>query len=347
MPLPSDPQSGPKAFKRKAQSADPTSSGSEDDSDGEDPDFINVDFDFKAPVEIDFLAIKRLLQQLFYTHASKLDLGGLADLIIKGAEIQGLGTVIKVDGDEDQDPYAFVSATQLQGQPSSSSSSSPPPSTPSSSLTSYFVEVLSKSESTKPFLELVQNAATAKEGSAPIVAILHERMVNLPPQLALHLYRMIGEELEAVRNAKSPVPPAPSHLLFFSRVFSSAAYSDDEAMDEDDEDAPTGLAGARRRKNKMAKRQGKKQGVKPGPKKGTQDDDEMGLFHPEDKALSELASFTHTFRFPPPPDAADSFEAPLFGRLVAIPYGKLGEMMSRFETDLGPVQGSSGSMMVA
>lgn len=101
--------------------------------------------------------------------------------------------------------------------------------------------------------------------------------------------------------SQNPVPTKPSHLLFFSRVFSADAFSDDEAMDEDDDDEATGLAGARRRKAKLARREAKKQGAKKDAQKvrdiaqGTgvsgADQDELGLFHPEDKAITKVSDY--------------------------------------------------------
>ncbi|KAN0065873.1 Mss4p nuclear export [Thecaphora frezii] len=321
--------------KRKAQDDQPLNSDdSEYHSDSSDPDFINVDFDFRAPEEIDFQALKRLLQQLFYSHATKLDLGSLAHHVIKLAAEQGVGTTIKIEGDEDQDPYAFVSALELA--PANASDAT-------TTLTKYLInDALSKSSD---FQELIKKAVSPTSTNPPVVVVLHERMVNMPPQVAPPLYNMLVEELDQARSVKSPVPTKPSHLIFISRVFSADAFSDDEAMDEDDDDEATGLAGARRRKNKLAKREAKKQGAKKNATRaraisqgtgiaGAGSQEELGLFHPEDKAIAKFATHSHTFRFPPPPDAADSFEAPLFGRIAAIPYDKLSDVLAQVQIDL-------------
>ncbi|PWZ03794.1 protein BCP1 [Testicularia cyperi] len=327
--------------KRKAENEDPNPDGSDYDSDGsEEPDFINVDFDFRAPQEIDFQALKRLLQQLFYTHATKLDLSALADHVVKMSTSEGVGTAIKIEGDEDQDPYAFVSAIELSSQKQQGSEAA-------NSLTKYLLEVLSK-PSNKAFHDLVKSASSSTSTNAPVTVVLHERMVNMPPQVAPPLYKMLVEELQAARAAKTSADAgsSSSHYLFFSRVFSADAFSDDEAMDEDDDDEPSGLAGARKRRAKLAKREAKKAGAKKDAPKtraiadgmgiGTESaaDEELGLFHPEDIAISKHASHQLTFRFPPPPDAADSFEAPLFGRLVAVPADKLDSLLQQIESDL-------------
>lgn len=331
--------------KRKAENDEPRadgSDGSDYDSDGsEEPDFINVDFDFRAPEEIDFQALKRLLQQLFYTHNTKLDLCALADHVVKTSTSQGVGTTIKIVDDQDQDPYAFVSAIELSSDKKEGSEAA-------NTLTKYLLQVSSK-PSTKAAHDAIKSAASSTSTNAPIVAVLHERMVNMPVQVAPPLYKMLLEEIRA-SLAGTLSCTAPSHFLFFSRVFSADAFSDDEAMDEDDDDEASGLAGARKRKAKLARREAKKAGAKKaGAKKdapkaraisdgmalsGAGSDEELGLFHPEDIAISKLASHSLTYRFPPPPDASDSFEAPLFGRIALVPADKMDALLQQIEADL-------------
>ncbi|TKY85512.1 hypothetical protein EX895_005674 [Sporisorium graminicola] len=323
--------------KRKAENDEPRSDGSDYDSDGsEEPDFINVDFDFRAPEEIDFQALKRLFQQLFYTHNTKLDLSSLADHIVKTSTTQGVGTTIKIVDDDDQDPYAFVSAITLSSDKKEGSEAA-------NSLTKYLLEAANK-PSTKSVHDVINSAASSTSTSAPVIAVLHERMVNMPPQVAPPLYKMLLEEVRASLSSTSATQP--SHYLFFSRVFSADAFSDDEAMDEDDDDEPSGLAGARKRRAKLARREAKKAGAKKdAPKARTisdgmalsgagSSDEELGLFHPEDIAISRLASHSLTYRFPPPPDASDSFEAPLFGRVALVPAEKMDALLQQIEADL-------------
>lgn len=95
-------------------------SDSDADSDAsEDPTFINVDFDFRAPAEMDEAALRRLLRQLFHTHANDLELYKVSEEMIRlaaGSQESGeggMGTVIKVEGDEDQAPFAFVTGIEL------------------------------------------------------------------------------------------------------------------------------------------------------------------------------------------------------------------------------------------
>lgn len=325
----------PTDTKRKADNDEPRADGSDYDSDGsEEPDFINVDFDFRAPEEIDFQALKRLLQQLFYTHNTKLDLSSLADHIVKTSTEQGVGTAIKIVDDEDQDPYAFVSAIPLSSDKKQGSEAA-------NSLTKYLLEASSK-PAIKAVHDLIKSAASSTSTNPPVIVVLHERMVNMPPQVAPPLYKMLLEEVRASLSSSSATQP--SHYLFFSRVFSADAFSDDEAMDEDDDDEPSGLAGARKRKAKLARREAKKAGAKKDAPKARaisdgmalagSSDEELGLFHPEDIAISKFASNSITYRFPPPPDASDSFEAPLFGRIALVPSDKMDALLEKIEADL-------------
>jgi hypothetical protein len=70
---------------------------------------IDVDFEFFDPKGIDFLAIKRLLVQLFQLDAEQLLLDQLAELILSQPL---LGTTVKTDG-IDSDPYAFLTVLNL------------------------------------------------------------------------------------------------------------------------------------------------------------------------------------------------------------------------------------------
>lgn len=114
-----------KGSKRKAEDVAKGRDNNEDDddassnassSDGSDPSFINVDFDFVSPNEIDEPALRRMLRQLFYTHANSLNLYDVTQRLVEMAQREqgAAGTVIKVEGDEEQqDPFGFVGAIRL------------------------------------------------------------------------------------------------------------------------------------------------------------------------------------------------------------------------------------------
>ena len=58
---------------------------------------------------MDYLALKRLAQQLFQGDSEALQLNDLADLVLAQPEV---GTTVKCDGKE-SDPYAFLSVLNL------------------------------------------------------------------------------------------------------------------------------------------------------------------------------------------------------------------------------------------
>ncbi|WFD34113.1 Mss4p nuclear export [Malassezia cuniculi] len=293
---------------------------SADSSDSEsDVDFINVEFDFQAPVETDYQALKRLFQQLYYTHSPDLDLGVLADWVIaRGA--QGVGTVIKADDAEEvRDPYAVISAVDLYAGNSEPAAEF---------VQDYLVKQLSRVPAGRPLQQLLEQATA----ESPLLYVIHERMINMPVPIMPPLLRFIVEETENARAGEKK----PTHAIFFSRAFSA------DALEEDADDEPTGLAGARKRKaagehahpddaaaaalgRPVARKQSKGGAAPVG--------DNYGSFRPEDEFVMEVASHGFTFRFPPPRDAAEGYEPPLFGRILAVPYARLPQLISRIEAE--------------
>lgn len=284
-------------------------------------EMINVDFDFAAPSESDVPALKRLLQQQWYTHAPQLQLHSVAEHIVHLGMNAGIGTVVKVDDLEQiHDPYAVMSCMDL----GSSSSTT-------NEVRNYFISQLSRAASAKPLLDLIKGATESKS----VLYIIHERMINLPPQLMPPLLRMLLAEVNETLGETNKL--APTHVLFFSRAFSADALDEGRGGDDDDDDEPTGLAGARKRKagglhahpdDAANAALGKQVSNKKRP--GHADfDDGLGSFHPEDELIREFASHSYTYRFPPPRDAEASFEPPLFGRLVAVPYAKMSSLLDR------------------
>lgn len=229
------------ASKRKADEPSPVEGrratengdGSASNSDGEStsssfaPSAIDVSFNFVAPSEIDFQALKRLAQQLYYTHAPDLDLGVLADHVIKlgmgnssvaaasgddAPPHDALGTVVKVEDDEDGDPFAFASAIDLSQANSSSSSTSGPS---SKALRDYYARVLTSNPGASSSTAAQKIHAALQ--SSHVVQVFHERMVNMPPQIMPPLYRMLFDEISASSTLNVGVLPAcgsVSHLHY-------------------------------------------------------------------------------------------------------------------------------------
>lgn len=70
---------------------------------------MDVDFEFFDPNPIDYIALKRLITQLFRTDADLLHTHELAELIISQKLV---GTTVKTDGLE-SDPYAYLTVLNL------------------------------------------------------------------------------------------------------------------------------------------------------------------------------------------------------------------------------------------
>lgn len=313
-------------------------------SSGSDISFINVDFDFRAPTEADEAALRRLLRQLFHTHANSLNLYDVTRHILELGDTEktptSLGTVIKVEGDEDQDPFGFVSAIRLAANDVAASKA----------LTAYLSEHLSAS----PISAVLTSASLSS--SRPYL-FLHERFVNLPPQTAPPLYRLLTDELTAATSKDEG--QEPTHVLFLSRIFSAEAYSDDEdepataaraAAEEQqvDDDHPKGLKGAKRRKGLGGS--GVRCSGKPKSSSGRGPRGERlvwGHFRPEDVVLESYATAQETFRFPPPREAEESYESPLYARVLMLEWSKIkgGQIWREMEDRLAAVAAAGGAVL--
>ncbi|KAK0527320.1 Mss4p nuclear export [Tilletia horrida] len=319
----------------------------DDEDDDETPESINVDFAFLTPdPAIDSQALRRLLQQLLYTHAPTLNLHAVVDTALVQAAQLGIGTVVKLDltpeeqaaQGEEADPYALITAL---------------PSTAPAAAEVLLPYVRARLASgPAPFTA----ALDAAHKAGALLCLLHERMVNLPPQLAPPLFRILLSELKpfltkggsaaaAVESAAAAADAStqkitqaitrlgsaagPLQVLFFTRLYSDAALSDDE--DEDMDDAGDGDAKIRKKKPSFAQRRQKRRKAEQQQQQqgtdasndGSADGSSLHYFHPEDEVLIKYATQTHTFRFPPPPSAVSSFEAPIFGRFFLVPLSAL------------------------
>ncbi|CAD6898929.1 unnamed protein product [Tilletia controversa] len=324
----------------------------DDDDEDENPTSINVDFAFLTPnPEVDSQAIRRLLQQLFYTHAPTLNLHTPTDAILTQAAHLGVGTVVKLDlspeehgkEEEEADPYALMTAL--------------PAAVLAHSLMPYLNARLGTQSTTAPFVQALEQAHT----SNTLLFLLHERMVNLPAQLAPPLYRILFAELAPFLSEAAPAPAQQDtaaatiadaytsiadakgkgkgklQVLFFTRLYSEAAFSDDEDDEQmDDVDGEQDKEGNKKKSKasfaqRRQKRRKAEQASSAAPAAaggGGGEDSSLHYFHPEDEILIKYATQTHTFRFPAPPSAVSSFETPIFGRLFLLPLSALFDLAS-------------------
>ncbi|GAB1525850.1 Mss4p nuclear export [Rhizoctonia solani] len=82
---------------------------SNSESEEESRELVDVDFEFFGPTEIDYLALKRLLNQLFSTDSATFQVEHLTELILAQP---GIGSTVKTDG-IDSDPYAILTVLNM------------------------------------------------------------------------------------------------------------------------------------------------------------------------------------------------------------------------------------------
>ncbi|KAH9982076.1 p21-C-terminal region-binding protein-domain-containing protein [Lactifluus volemus] len=169
---------------------------------------IQLDFEFFDPnPDIDFIALKRLIAQLFQADADLLHPHELAGLILSQPLV---GTTVKTDGRE-SDPYAFLTVLNMHVHKVRIS------------LTEY---ILSKSASDPPFHNMLLNIL-ASNASSHLGFVFSERLVNMPVQVVPHMYRMLADEIQWACDDGEPYHF--SHLLVLSRTYTP---SDEEAEAE-------------------------------------------------------------------------------------------------------------------
>ncbi|KAF7797674.1 hypothetical protein EIP86_008874 [Pleurotus ostreatoroseus] len=183
-----------------------TGEGDGNDSDGS---IVDIDFEFFDPnPEVDYLALKRLAQQLFQGDSEALQLNDLADLVLAQPEV---GTTVKCDGKE-SDPYAFLSVLNLhvhQNRPFVKA------------LTAYALKQSSADANFRNRLDALLGPEALQSQANHVGFVFSERLVNMPVQLMPPMYRMLAEEIQwAVEENK---PFRFSQYLFLAQTYHLSA----------------------------------------------------------------------------------------------------------------------------
>ncbi|KAI5868392.1 p21-C-terminal region-binding protein-domain-containing protein [Durotheca rogersii] len=200
--------------KKRAREADGTAVEAPDkivedanSSDEEDEDFdtVNVDFEwFNFDAAVDFHGTKSLLRQLFDVDAARLDLSGLADLILGQPTI---GSTVKVDG-KAADAYAFVTALNLREHRARE---------PVAALARYLAERARANDALAPALADLLAPPAAAAAEPTVALVLSERLINMPAEIAPPMYRMLIDEIEAA--VEDGEPYAFTHYLIVSKTY--------------------------------------------------------------------------------------------------------------------------------
>ncbi|AES72326.1 p21-carboxy-terminal region-binding protein [Medicago truncatula] len=145
-------------------------------SDGEFDGVVQADFAFFDPKPNDFHGVKTLLQT--YLDVEEWDLSGFADLILEQTTV---GTVVKVEDDEDEGVFALATALNLWRYREQRCIMK---------LKEFLLLKASQEKGVGDQLRLLLGERAHNVG-----LLVSQRVVNLPPQLLPHLYDSLFNEV--------------------------------------------------------------------------------------------------------------------------------------------------------
>lgn len=176
-----------------------SSSDASDQSDAEEEeelpstDELQVEFEARTPEEVDFHGICGLLRKAFRP-SSGVDVSGLADLIIRQRSVGSVVTQSHDDNDSDDDEdepnnEVFGVATVISLAKDQALSDQ---------IVQFLVKGSSRSDRGEEFRKLV------RDPSNQVGMILSERIINMPPQIAVPLYETLLNEIRKARTKNLP-----------------------------------------------------------------------------------------------------------------------------------------------
>ncbi|KAJ3374890.1 Mss4p nuclear export [Allomyces arbusculus] len=198
------------------------SSNDEDEDDDEDDDdnIVDVEFDFFSLVETDYHAVKRFLTQALGADAGD-HLSGLVDLTdhMLAAPI---GSTVKCDG-ESSDPYAVTTLVGLSGSTWAAHRATKP-----------LAAFLSKKIKDKRFASLLEKSRVAW--------LVHERLINVPWQVAAPLHRLLVDEIKEVDGEEYEF----EYVVVLCPMYSADDADDEEEQPEEEEEEDAAAVKKRR-----------------------------------------------------------------------------------------------------
>lgn len=174
-------------------------------------DILNVDFDyFDLNENVDFLALKNFLAQLFGDDASLFDLSSLADFTLtKGVA----GSAIKTEGKE-SDPFALLSVVSLSDNMDQQCIKT---------LVHYILETSSKQTEFHAMLEkLFGYGSTGAARKLRVGLIISERVINMPVEVVPPMYQLLLDDMAKEEEAGEKKSQFDLFLVI-SRVYEFAA----------------------------------------------------------------------------------------------------------------------------
>lgn len=267
---------------------DSNSSGNEEE---EEEEFVQIDFEFCSPKEIDFHSTKLLLRQLFGPDSVQFDLSSLTDLIIGQTDI---GTMIKTDTDENSDPVAFLSVIDLKDD----SKAGP--------IKKQIIDYLISKTMDYPNFNRKIRQVCSKASKDRVGLVLGDRLVNIPTEIMPPMYRLLNDEmknagLSSSNNTDNNTNTNSSERgpFDFDYVFILSRTYQEEASKLDAEERISS------KKQKMT----------------TSKKSELFSFHPEDEVLHKHALYYHSYKYSREPPASDSKRA--FYDFGVFPHGHI------------------------
>ncbi|XP_018616775.2 protein BCCIP homolog isoform X2 [Scleropages formosus] len=189
---------------------------------------VTVDFEAHTISDNHFSGIRKLLQQLFLK--ASVDVSELADIIIQQNHI---GSVVKQaeipedsDDDDDDDPdevFGFISLvnlTERKGVPCVEQVKE--------LLLSQCEKVCAQSV-TEELEKLLNNT------DRPVGLLLCERFINVPPQIALPLYKQLREEIAEAQRTNKPSGKCHYFLMISKTCMAAKKSSSKKAGKQEEE----------------------------------------------------------------------------------------------------------------
>jgi len=269
----------------------------ESESDDDNRSLVNVDFDFFDPAAIDFIAIKRMLAQLFQADAELLHIHELAELIISQPL---LGTTVKTDGIE-SDPYAFLTVLNLRQHQDHVAIKA---------LVEY---ALAKSSDDTAFHHVLRSLIGPASNNH-VGFVVSERLINMPVQVVPPMYKLLSDEIRWAIEENEPYQF--SHYLCISRTY---------RISEDDENAMEGVESTAPPAKRQKSAPNKPHGLR------------TYSYHSEDELWEKFGSHVLDFKFTRQvPRDAESIGADTAGKLMLLPAEQFPLLVTEMQVKYAP-----------
>ncbi|KZT42870.1 hypothetical protein SISSUDRAFT_956255, partial [Sistotremastrum suecicum HHB10207 ss-3] len=252
---------------------------------------IDIDFQFFDPAEVDHVALKRLIVQLFQSDAELIKPHALTELVLSQPLV---GTTVKTEGKE-SDPLAFLTVLNMHVHRENASIRA---------LAQYFLD---KSKSNGDLHKELSTLFDRGVEPPNVGLVLTERLINMPVEIVPPMYRMLADEIQWALEEDEPYQF--SHLIFVSRTYRLTA-EDEIGMDVDERPA------------KKKRKDGRPTLANATGRGGTYS------FHPEDECIQRFATYTHDFNFTnSQPREKDSFGLDVAARMFLVPQKRFSDLV--------------------